>query len=182
MIDTNRFKKFSEQLPQNKSGKQAIQTLSEEIDQNLSVLGQGKAFAHEINKANDLINDEAITADLNTVCEYVNDIFVQASKDKTIEHQIRKFTNIYLPQTLKLCNLYIDLEAKHIQTEDVQVLKEQIAKSIINAKEAFANFHDTIFRQSSIDIEAEIESFERILTIDGLLGKEEITLSNNVKV
>ena len=86
--------------------------LEEYFNQDLSVLQQGMRFAHQINKANDLIPDAEITDDLNIICKYVNDIFAQAAKDKSIEHQIRKFSNIYLPQTLKLCNLYIDLQKK----------------------------------------------------------------------
>ena len=155
--------------------------LEEYFNQDLSVLQQGMRFAHQINKANDLIPDAEITDDLNIICKYVNDIFAQAAKDKSIEHQIRKFSNIYLPQTLKLCNLYIDLQKKHVETSTIKDLKSQIAKSISNAKNAFANFNDNLMQQASVDIEAEIETFERILTIDGLLGRREIILPTREK-
>ena len=114
--------------------------LNENISQNLSVLEQGEAFAHEINKANELIPDKEVTDDLNDICNYINDIFIQASKNRSSERQIRKFANIYLPQTLKLSNLYIDLDAKRMQTESVKELKSQIAKSIANAKKRFCEF------------------------------------------
>ena len=158
-----------------------FQNITENYDQNLSIIEQGKAFAHEINKANELISDKEITDDLNDICNYINDIFILASKSKSSERQIRKFANIYLPQTLKLSNLYIEHEARHVQTEEVAELKVQIAKSISNAKNAFANLNDNLLRNSSLDIEAEIESFDRILTIDGLLGRREIILPTREK-
>lgn len=120
--------------------------LKENIDGNISVLDQGKAFAKEIDKANRLIPDESVTQNLNVICRYVKDIFVLASKNKDVERQMRKFANIYLPQTLKLCNLYIDLDAKEIQTVEVCRMKDQIAESIANAKEAFSNFNDNLIQ------------------------------------
>ena len=156
--------------------KQPTRALNEYFDQNLSVLDQGRAFAREINKANELIPDEAISQNLSVICEHVNDIFVQASKNVDTERQIRKFANIYLPQTLKLCNLYIDLQSKRVETKTVKDLKDQIAKSIVNARCAFANFNENLMQQASIDIEAEVKTFENILTIDGLLGRQELVM------
>jgi hypothetical protein len=88
------------------------QALKETFGQNLSLREQGRIFAREINKANDLIPDKWITADLNIICNYVNDIYTQAAKDESIEQKIRKFNNIYLPKTLQLCNVYINLQKK----------------------------------------------------------------------
>ncbi len=167
------IKKNSDGFPQ-KQKERPVSSLNEDFDQNLSVLEQGHVFAREINKINDLIPDEQITDDLNLICKYVNDIYKQASKDKSIERQIRKLNNIYLPQTLKFCNLYIDMQERHAETSAIIELKKQIGKSITNAKTAFANLNDNLMQQSSIDIEAEIKMFEQILTIDGLLNKQEI--------
>ncbi len=156
--------------------KQPTRALNEYFDQNLSLLDQGRAYAWEINKANELIPDEVISQNLNVICEHVNDIFIQASKSVVTERQIRKFGNIYLPQTLKLCNLYIDLQSKRVETKTVKEMKEQIAKSIANARCAFANFNENLMQQASIDIEAEVKTFENILTIDGLLGRHELVM------
>ena len=174
-------------LPRDKnrsSGAQSLRTrtkeskpvLQESFPANLSLLQEGNLFAKEIDKANDLIPDEAVTQNLNEICGYVKDIFSLASKNESVERQIRKFSNIYLPQALKLCNLYIDLDSKRMKTKDVENLKGQIANSIGNAKCAFSNFNDNLIRQSSIDIEAEIKTFDDVLAIDGLLGRQEMVL------
>ncbi|MFA0814617.1 MAG: hypothetical protein ACC608_02385 [Anaerofustis sp.] len=150
--------------------------INETIDQRLSVLQQGFAFAKEIDKANARISDHTVAENLNAICGYVKDIFSLASRNENIEKQIRKFGNIYLPKTLRLCNLYLDMDGKRNQTDEVKRLKEQIGKSIENAKYAFSNLNDNLIRQSSIDIEAEIQSFESILTIDGLLSNQEMVM------
>ncbi|MFA0814622.1 MAG: hypothetical protein ACC608_02410 [Anaerofustis sp.] len=171
----------SEAADRNVTAAQPKRALQETFDQNLSVLEQGRAFAREINKANELIPDEQISQDLNVICEHVKDIFAQAAKDASVERQIRKFGNIYLPQTLKLCNLYIDLQGKRVETKTVRELKDQIAKSIANARCAFTNFNDNLMQQASIDIEAEIKTFESILTIDGLLNRHELVMPEKAK-
>ncbi|MFA0814620.1 MAG: 5-bromo-4-chloroindolyl phosphate hydrolysis family protein [Anaerofustis sp.] len=161
--------------------KEAKPALQESFPANLSLLQEGNLFAKEIDKANDLIPDESVTKNLNEICGYVKDIFSLASKNESIEHQIRKFSNIYLPQALKLCNLYIDLDSKRMQTKDVENLKDQIANSIDNAKCAFSNFNDNLIRQSSIDIEAEIKTFNDVLAIDGLLNRQEMVMPKQTK-
>jgi hypothetical protein len=73
--------------------------------------------------------------------------------------------------------MYISIcKKKRVKTDQVRKLKNQIGDSIANAKRAFANLNDDIMQQSSLDIEAEIETFERILTIDGLLNQQEIVM------
>ncbi|MFA0814619.1 MAG: 5-bromo-4-chloroindolyl phosphate hydrolysis family protein [Anaerofustis sp.] len=153
-----------------------IPVLDENLGKSRSILEQGQAFAKEIEKANELIPDDEISRNLNSICQYVNDIFIYASKEKSSERQIRKFSNIYLPQTLKLCNIYIDLDTKRVQTEEVIELKDQIGKSIENARYAFARLNDNLISQSSIDIKAEVKTFDDILAIDGLLNRHELVM------
>ncbi len=150
--------------------------LNVSFDHALSISEAGRAFAKEVDKANDLIPDEKISEDLYAICRHINDIFATAANDSSAEREIKKFSGIYLPKMLKLCNLYIELDAKQVQTQKVLGLKEQIGASIANIRCAFANFNDNLINRASIDIEAEIQSFEELLTIDGLLGKRQFTM------
>jgi hypothetical protein len=127
------------QSTQAKPTQKVPQALKEDFDENLSLREQGRKFAREINKANDLIPDERITADLNIICKYVNDIYAQASKSQSIEQQIRKFNNIYLPKTLQLCNVYIELQNRSVETDKVKAVKAQISDSIATRKRHLRN-------------------------------------------
>lgn len=140
----------------------------EAFEPNLSVVASGKAFVKEIEKANALIKDETLSNDLDAIKALVVDIFEAASKSASIQRQIRKFIQIYLPMTLKMINLYLELESRKVQTKSVLDAKTELAASIGNAKNAFAKLNDELFDQTSLDTGAEIDAFKSLLEIDGL--------------
>ncbi len=142
--------------------------LNEIIDQNMTIKDEGKFFINEINRANNLISDQQITNYLREISANVIDIFNAASKDEIIEKQIRKFSSIYLPMTLKLLNVYIYLNNKKVQNKAIKELKVEIANTIGKVKYAFCRLNDNIIEQTTMDIEAEIEALKNILAIDGL--------------
>ncbi len=160
------------------------QILNEDINPALNIRIIGDNFAMEIEKANAFIKNENITNDLHTMNACIRDIFEAAANEKIIEEQIRKFSNIYLPLTLKLLNMYIDLNDKHMQTVEIEAIKNKIAQSISDTKRAFVRLNGELFKQESLDIEAEIVTLERVLSIDGLLNKAELNIpstNNNAK-
>ncbi len=165
-----------QQISNDKEFDKPAPSLKVQFHNSLSITDEGKAFKKEVDKANDLIEDKKISEDLYAICRHINDIFATAANDSSAEREIKKFSGIYLPKMLKLCNLYIELDAKQVQTQKVLGLKEQIGASIANIRCAFANFNDNLINRASIDIEAEIQSFEELLTIDGLLGRRELVL------
>jgi hypothetical protein len=72
---------------------------AETFDQNLSVLEQGRAFAREIDKANELIPMNRFSQDLNVICELVKDIFAQAAKDALWNGDRQRSATSICPQT-----------------------------------------------------------------------------------
>ncbi len=143
---------------------------------NLPIIEQYKAYVEQIEKANELILDEQITKDLSAISRHVSDIYMFAAKDKAAQAHIRKFANIYLPMMIKMCDRYIELNGMALETPTAKELKGQIAEGIGNAKKAFATLNENLLQNASFDIKAEIEAFENILTIDGLLGGGEFDL------
>lgn len=153
----------------NTSKKKTVPKILNEIfDQNMTVTDEKNFFINEINRANNLISDQQITNNLREIRANVIDIFNAASKDEIIEKQIRKFSSIYLPMTLKLLNKYIEYNNKKIQTKNVKELKTKLANMIGKIKYAFCRLNDNIIELTSMDVEAEIKALESILAIDGL--------------
>ena len=156
------------------------QILNEHINPELNIKIIGNNFAMKIEKVNKLIRNETITNDLHTMNACIRDIFEAAEDEKIIEEQIRKFSNIYLPLTLKLLNIYIDLDDKHMHTSEIEAIKTKIVQSISDTKRAFVRLNDELFKQESLDIEAEIITLSRLLSIDGLLNKVELKIPEKI--
>ena len=115
---------------------------------------QCQSFTRKIDTVNALIPDKNITADLKMISQYVNDVFIQASKDESNERQIKKFINYYFPRTLRLCSVYIDLHTKDEQTAHIKEVKAQITQSISDIKYVFSDFYnDIIFRKTTDNID-----------------------------
>lgn len=148
--------------------------LNENINSAINIRIIGNMFTTEIEKANVLIKNDNIRDDLHTMNACVRDIFEAAANEKIIEEQIRKFSNIYLPLTLKLLNIYIELDDKHMHTVEIEAIKTKIEQSISDTKRAFVRLNSELFKQESLDIEAEIITLNRLLSIDGLFNEVEL--------
>ena len=125
---------------------------------------------------NELIGDDKLSADLDAIVAHMLDIFEVASASSSLQSQIRKFNNIYLPTVLKLLNRYIELDSRRVQSKAVTDAKTAIAVSVDDAKHAFAKLNEELLSQTSVDTEAEIDAFKSLLAIDGLSGKNEMVM------
>ena len=171
---TEENEKPQQEAPEAQSRKSG--PLNEALGQSGTLSATAKAFAKEIEKANGLISDEKISADLDTIMAHMLDIFEVASASSSLQSQIRKFNNIYLPTVIKLLNRYIELDSRRIQSKSVTDAKTAIAVSVDDAKHAFAKLNDELLSQTSVDTEAEIDAFKSLLAIDGLSGKNEMVM------
>ena len=70
------------------------------------MLKEGNMALAEMQRLDDSIQDEKISADIQKLKEICGKIFEQVKADPTKLPQIRKFMSYYLPTTLKLLNSY----------------------------------------------------------------------------
>ncbi len=141
----------------------------------------GLIYLRALQNANDRIKDIGISLDLEQISNSIMDIYGMLDEKPELRSQITDFCNSYMQLTLNLANKYLSIENEFSGKEDIKDQKQKIVEAVSKAKKAFLKFNEDLFRKSSYDIEAEIETFERILTIDGLLGTNELKLPNKDK-
>ena len=71
---------------------------------------------------------------------------------------------------LKLLNTYIQLNSRKVQTKSAKITKNQIAESVENTRIAFCKLNEDLAQTASMDVQAEIETLQNVLEIDGLLN------------
>ena len=141
----------------------------------------GLIYRGELQNANDRIEDKTISQDLQLIADSIMDIYAMLDQEPALRSKITDFCNTYMQLTLNLANKYLSIESESSSKENIKNQKQNIVQAIGKAKIAFMKFNDDLFRKSSYSIEVEIETFERILTIDGLLEKNEIKVPNRHK-
>ncbi|MBR3704376.1 MAG: 5-bromo-4-chloroindolyl phosphate hydrolysis family protein [Oscillospiraceae bacterium] len=99
------------------------------------MIRDGELAISEMRRLNDSIEDEKISADIESLEKSSKAIFeqVKASPDKL--PQIRKFMDYYLPTTLKLLNAYDRMSATGISGENIDTTKTKVETMM--AREGF---------------------------------------------
>ena len=151
------------------------------IKDDIPTLETGLIYRDELQNANDRIKDKTISQDLQLIADSIMDIYAMLDDEPALRSKITDFCNTYMQLTLNLANKYLSIESNVSDKEYIKNQKQKIVEAVGKAKKAFMKFNEDLFRKSSYNIEVEIQTFERILTIDGLLGANEIKLPNKDK-
>ncbi len=86
--------------------------------------------------------------------------------------QLRSFLNYYLPTTLKLLRAYEQLEDQKVQGVNINTTMERIDKMMDKVVDGFEKQLDQLFQGTAMDLTADIEVLEQMLTKDGLSSSE----------
>lgn len=132
------------------------------------VIEDGRKFVSEIRNANIAIPGEEISRKLDRLEEVTDKIFdfVETHPEKIKE--IKKFTEYFLPTTLKLLDAYRELDHQPIQGDNIASAKKEIEETMDTINLAFENLLDDLFEASAMDISTDISVLETMLVQEGL--------------
>lgn len=82
--------------------------------------------------------------------------------------RVRRFVEYYLPTTRRLLDTALGLG--EADTADAQTVRRDITAILHTLNTAFAGLYDTLFQDVSLDVSAEIDTLETMLSQDGLSG------------
>lgn len=128
----------------------------------------GKSYIEQIKSANDAIHKEEISTKLSELENVVSQIFKYLENNPKKLSEVNKFTNHYLPITLKLVNAYKELNDQPVQGENITSAKNEIEKTIDTINSAFEKLLDDLFGEVALDISTDISVLETLFTQEGL--------------
>lgn len=131
-------------------------------------LDEGRNQVAEIRRANDILPGEKISLKLDRLEEVTGKIFdyVESHPEKLPE--IRKFTEYFLPTTLKLIDGYKKLDYQPIEGQNIQSAKKEIEETMDTIILAFENLLDDLFVDMAMDISTDISVLETMFAQEGL--------------
>ncbi len=135
---------------------------------------QDQLLLAEIRRVNDAIPDEEMSRKIYRIEECTQHILEHLKKHPEKSTELHTFLDYYLPTTLKILNAYAELDHQSIQGENVTATKERIEAMMDSVVEGFEAQLDKLFEGDMIDISADIDVMEKMLSRDGLSGSMKI--------
>ncbi len=132
---------------------------------------EGRQYVQKIKNANIEIPGEEISRKLDRLEEVTGKIYdyVELHPEKLPE--IKKFTEYFLPTTLKLLDAYREFEYQPVEGENISSAKKEIEKTMDTINLAFENMLDGLFEEAAMDISTDISVLETMFAQEGLTEK-----------
>ena len=137
-----------------------------------NMLKEGRMALAEMQRLDDNIQDEKISADIQKLREICGKIFEQVKTDPSKLPQIRKFMSYYLPTTLKLLNSYDRMGAQGISGENIDATLDKVENMMDTIVKAFEKQLDSLFGAEAMDISTDITVLETMMAREGLTEQE----------
>jgi 5-bromo-4-chloroindolyl phosphate hydrolysis protein len=135
-------------------------------------IDMGQNYIKQIRDINDALPEEEISNKLYRLENIVSQILEHIENNPKKLPEVNKFTNHYLPITLKLVTSYKELNDQPVQGENITNAKSEIEKSIDFINTAFEKLLDDLFEEVALDISTDISVLETLFTQEGLTKKD----------
>jgi 5-bromo-4-chloroindolyl phosphate hydrolysis protein len=131
-------------------------------------LNEGRLYVQKIKNANVAIPGEEISCKLDRLELVTGRIFdyVEIHPDKYSE--IKKFTEYFLPTTLKLLDAYKELDYQPVEGTNISNTKKEIEETLGTINMAFERLLDGLFEDTAMDVSTDISVLETMLAQEGL--------------
>ena len=136
------------------------------------MIKDGELAISEMRRLNDSIEDEKISADIESLEKSSKAIFAQVKASPEKLPQIRKFMDYYLPTTLKLLNAYDRMSAAGIGGENIDATKQRVETMMTTIVGAFEKQYDALFGADALDISTDISVLETMMAREGFTGEK----------
>lgn len=146
----------------------------EAIDENAGVgevIRAGYDAMRRIREANDIIRDEALSAQIDSIENSCSQILSILEQRPNLLPQLRTFLRYYLPTTLKLLDARAKLE-NTASTRKAREVRTRISEAVGVIDKAFAKQLEALDAYRFLDLESEMDVLRDMLKADGLIEEE----------
>ena len=134
-------------------------------------IDEGRQFVRKIKNANIEIPGEEISRKLDRLEEVTGRIYDYVESRPEKFPAIKKFTEYFLPTTLKLLDAYRHFDNQPVKGENISTAKKEIEDTLDTINLAFENLLDDLFQEAAMDVSTDISVLETMLAQEGLSQK-----------
>lgn len=147
---------------------------SRPMDENASVsdvISEGREAMRRIRRANDLIPDMQLSAQIDSIEVSCGQILSILEQRPQLLPQLRTFLRYYLPTTLRLLDARAKLEVT-ANTPKAREVRARISEAVGVIDKAFLKQVESLDEYRFIDLESEMDVLRDMMRADGLLPEE----------
>ena len=136
------------------------------------VILAGRDAMKKIRRANDIIADEALSAQIDSIENSCAQILSILEQRPQLLSQLRTFLRYYLPTTLRLLDARAKLE-NNANTHKAREVRARISEAVGAIDKAFLKQAEALDAYRFIDLESEMDVLRDMLKADGLIDEDE---------
>ena len=144
-------------------------TGDEKID---ALLADGERAVSEMQQLRESIGEARLKEKIGDIIVITNKIFKDVIEDPDDYSQIKRFSDFYLPTTIKLLHTYDRLGRSGTAGENITGTLARIDTALDTILDSYRKFFDSLFENQALDIETDIRVLESVLKKEGLTGKD----------
>ena len=126
---------------------------------------------------NERIPDQQLSAQIDRMEKAGEAILQQIRLHPEQARSIRRFATYYLPTSVRILTSYAELCASGARGENAKNLMSDVEKNAATIAQAFEVQLDALFAGTVLDVSAEIDVLDSMLSGDGLTGQNRIKLN-----
>ena len=136
------------------------------------VIRAGYDAMRQIRHANDIIADEALSAQIDSIEQSCSQILSILEQRPQLLSQLRTFLSYYLPTTLRLLDARAKLE-NTANTPKAREVRARISEAVGVIDKAFLKQVEALDAYRFLDLESEMDVLADMLRADGLIDEDE---------
>ena len=146
----------------------------EEFDENVPIkvrelVRDGRDYVRKIHNANNSISRGEVKVKLDKLESIMTAIFDRVKKQPESADDLRKLMKYYLPTTIKLLDVYIEMDSQSsYNAGNVEKTKKEIEDTLDVINEAFTKLFDSLFEDTAWDVSSDIAAMKTMMAQDGL--------------
>lgn len=141
-------------------------TGSEDADKMLTQIFENR---NQLKVLNDRIPDEALSEAISRMEKACDGILEQLEKDTSKAPALRRFTNHYLPDAVKILSLYANLTQNDVRGENTAQVQKEVKENAGIIAAAFEHQYDSLFASDALDMSTDLEVLKGMLKGQGLV-------------
>ena len=144
------------------TGREDVVAMLESVQQKLADL-------HRLDEA---IPDTGLSASIRRMETAGRGILAEVEAHPEKAPQIRRFANYYLPDAVRILELYARLEGQDVQGGNAASVRREVETNAASIATAFENQLDSLFAADALDLSADLEVLNGMLRGQGLTGSD----------
>lgn len=134
---------------------------------------EAQELLRQLNTMSWKIINNRVRKSTREIIEISQNIFIKLSKKPSLFSSLSRFFNHYLPTAVKLLTNYSDMEKQKIKGENIVSSMHKIEDTLDVLKEALEKQLDALFKETTLDLELDMDVLDQVLKKEGLTENEQ---------